>query len=635
MTETSVTVERTYAADPRLVWALLGDTGRFDRAMGLGLPAYRWEVIDGHREHIGKALQSGMKVEWIEPPYEWIEGRMLRATRRFIKGPLGDGGVHIEIAPTTGGTTARARLWGDAPHWYMGLIRPLVVSQLRRRASAYLDAVGEVLRGQNGALDLDASPATQAAALLARGGSVTTRGATTPVDRIELERRAERLRVALGSDAAARLAGWIAEQPDEDVAQMQPFALARVWQLDRRDVLRAFLHGTRAGLVELNWQVNCPVCRVSAGVATSLGGVGRQIHCDACNIAYDVDFGRSVEAVFRCHPAVRAVTPAMFCAASPSLRPHVIAQLGIEPRGRREEPLPLRSGAIIVRTLGTQRPVERAEEDIPAELHVRVDADALVVSARGTARDGATTTLVVESTLDEVCHVVIERGTWVSDAVLGSAVASLPEFIELFATEAPAAGLELTVGRLALLFSDLTGSTALYERVGDARAFAIVQEHFRAMAAIVAAHDGAVVKTMGDAVMASFARTEDATRAAMAMVDATAREHGALGIGVKVGIHEGPCLAVRANDRLDFFGTTVNVAARLQAQAHGSELVMTSDVATTVAPLVSALSVRRFRAALKGIAAEQDLMGFDLGARTEPATPTAAARTVDAGDGGD
>lgn len=611
MSETTVTIEREYSAPAALVWALLGDTGRFDRAMGLGLPAYRWEVVDGRREHIGRALQNGLKVEWIEPPYEWIEGRMLHGTRRFIKGPLGSGGVHIDVEPTATGSRARARLWGDAPHWYMTLLQPLVVSQLRRRASAYLDAIGEVLRTARAPVDDGAPAVVQATALLGGPTSAMTSGTTTPVDRAEFERRAERLRASVTGASIDRVIAWVGERPDEDVAQMQPFALARTWGLPRREVLRAFLHATRAGMVDLNWQVNCPVCRVAAGVASKLEGVTRQIHCEACNIAYDVDFGRSVEAVFRCHPAIRSVTPAVFCAASPTLRPHVVAQLSVEPRGRREQPLPLRNGGVLVRTLGPQRPAERTDEDVPAELHVRIGAEGIDIEGRGQATDGMTNVVLV-SELDAPCTVVVERGTWSSDAVLGAAVASLPEFMELFATEAPAAGLELTVGRLALLFSDLTGSTALYERVGDARAFAIVQEHFRSMEAIVAAHDGAVVKTMGDAVMASFARTEHAVAAAIAMAAAAHRDHGALGIGVKLGIHEGPCLAVRANDRLDFFGTTVNVAARLQAQARASELVMTAEVAAPLGAVLERASTRRFRAALKGIAAEQELVGIDL-----------------------
>ncbi|MBC8071574.1 MAG: adenylate/guanylate cyclase domain-containing protein, partial [Deltaproteobacteria bacterium] len=283
-----------------------------------------------------------------------------------------------------------------------------------------------------------------------------------------------------------------------------------------------------------------------------------------------------------------------------------------------------RDGAVLVRTLGSQRAAERHEHDVPAELLVRVRADAVAIEASGTA-EGGDTRLVLVSELDEPAYVLLERGTWSSDAVLGAAIASFPEFVELFATEAPAAGLDLSIGRMAFFFSDLTGSTALYERVGDARAYAIVQDHFRMMETVIAKHEGAVVKTMGDAVMATFCRIDLAVAAAIEVTEAAAHDHGRHGIGVKLGVHEGACLAVRANDRLDFFGTTVNIAARLQAQACGGELVMLRDLAEhpRVAALLQTRPIaRRFRAALKGIALEQELVGVEL------SPPTVASATV-------
>ena len=83
-----IEIERFYEAPAALVWALLSDTNRFDRAMGFTLPVYAWRDIDGRREHVGRAKQNGLTVEWIEPPYQWIEGRMLLSHRAFILGPI-------------------------------------------------------------------------------------------------------------------------------------------------------------------------------------------------------------------------------------------------------------------------------------------------------------------------------------------------------------------------------------------------------------------------------------------------------------------------------------------------------------------------------------------------------------------
>jgi class 3 adenylate cyclase len=212
---------------------------------------------------------------------------------------------------------------------------------------------------------------------------------------------------------------------------------------------------------------------------------------------------------------------------------------------------------------------------------------------------------------DEVA-LLLERASWSADAVLGTTIASMSEFANLFATEAPAAGVELSVGHVALLFSDLTGSTALYERVGDARAFAIVEDHFRLCERQIAESGGAIVKTMGDAVMASFPTLREGVRAALGMIRAHDAKYAEMGLGVKLGVHAGPCLLVRANERRDYFGTTVNVSARLQAQAASSELVLTAANADdpSVAAVIEGRARRPFQAKLKGIREEQQLLAI-------------------------
>jgi class 3 adenylate cyclase len=447
--------------------------------------------------------------------------------------------------------------------------------------------------------------------MAARPYDALTQGPRSPTAAAELQRRAARLAdKGLCGELVDRLTTALAERPDEEVAQMRPFELATRWGVDRRELLRVFLHATRAGLVDLRWQINCPVCRVAAQVVGTLADVTGKVHCAACNIGYGVDFGKHVEAVFQCHPAIRAVETSVFCASSPSFLPHVVAQLGVLPGKTRSEPSDLAAGAFHLRLL-------TGEATTDVELG---DASSLVVSIAPnelraeSAAAGPAATLTVGSSSERPAVVLVERGGFDSAAVLGSTIATLPDFVDLFATEAPATGVELSIAHLALLFSDLTGSTALYERVGDARAFAIVQEHFRDMTDAVVEHRGAVVKTMGDAVMASFTSSVDAVAAAIRMIEQCRHRHGALGLGAKLGVAAGPCLAVRANERLDFFGTTVNLAARLQAKAEGGQIVVTADLAAhpDIRARVEAYPKTTLKATLKGISAEQHLIAIDV-----------------------
>src|SRR6202041_2898045 len=143
-------------------------------------------------------------------------------------------------------------------------------------------------------------------------------------------------------------------------------------------------------------------------------------------------------------------------------------------------------------------------------------------------------------------------------------------FRDLYGTDTLDAEQRLKITSLTFLFTDLKGSTQLYERVGDLAAFDLVRTHFHVLHEIVAAETGAVVKTIGDAVMATFHSPDHAVAAALRMRDAMHKlndERDSEDLVLKIGIHEGPCLAVVLNDRQDYFGQTVNIAARVQGLA--------------------------------------------------------------------
>ena len=148
---------------------------------------------------------------------------------------------------------------------------------------------------------------------------------------------------------------------------------------------------------------------------------------------------------------------------------------------------------------------------------------------------------------------------------------------------------------MAVLFTDLIGSTAMYAKTGDAGAFRIVNDHFDVVRDIVARHEGAMVKTIGDAVMAVFVDPLKCFDAALEL-DESIRTISADGepLRMRVGFHVGPCIAMRANDRIDYFGTTVNLAARLESLAHAGEITLAKEVAErpAIAARLSGLGAR-------------------------------------------
>ena len=168
----------------------------------------------------------------------------------------------------------------------------------------------------------------------------------------------------------------------------------------------------------------------------------------------------------------------------------------------------------------------------------------------------------------------IERATWSDDALRPGMLLSFQEFRDLFSEEYIGADVKLAVGEQTLLFTDVVGSTAFYAARGDPAAFIEIKKHFDEVFAIVAANRGAGVKTIGDAVMATFVSPVDAVRASRQIHDAFNPKRTDTPIRLRISLNTGPCIAVRLNSNADFFGGTVNVAAKLQALAEGYQIAM-------------------------------------------------------------
>ena len=99
----------------------------------------------------------------------------------------------------------------------------------------------------------------------------------------------------------------------------------------------------------------------------------------------------------------------------------------------------------------------------------------------------------------------------------GKRLLTTQAFRDLFRSEVIKAQEGIAVRDITLLFTDLKGSTALYDRIGDLNAFALVQQHFDLLQDVVTSHHGAIIKTIGDAVMATFLEPADAVAAALSM----------------------------------------------------------------------------------------------------------------------
>ena len=537
---------------PEQLWPLVSDTNRFNR--DAGVPEVE-ELGGGENAHRRLRLSRlGVGVEWEEEPFEWVSPHRFSVVRRYTRGPVAELRTTATLEPEGGGT----RLVYDVRARPRGLLgRPAVALQVgvvsRRRFISVFRAYDRAARAGAGTLPV---PKPELAP-----------GAARRIDAA----KAAMLTVGVPAADVDRLAALVTDGDELTVVTIRPYALADAWGRDRRETLELCLQATRHGLLELRWELICPLCRNSAASGTSLDAVAGTIHCETCRIDLTADVSRSVEVAFRPTEAIRPVAHTRFCVAGPQVTPHVVAQQLLPAGESRTLELRLEPGRYRLRALGLDGgvPVDVAA-DGPRETLVRLDSGWPV----GDLRLGEDATVTIENASAGERLVMLERTAWSDTATTAAEVTALQAYRDLFAAEALRVGEPISVGTLTVVFTDLRGSTRYYREVGDAPAFGSVLGHIDVLRDAVAGEGGAVVKAMGDATMAVFPRPVAAVRAMLKGLEATAGRPLAL----KIGIHTGPCIAVSQNGVLDYFGSTVNLAARLVSLSPGGGLVVSEAV---------------------------------------------------------
>ncbi|HEX3498021.1 MAG TPA: adenylate/guanylate cyclase domain-containing protein [Stellaceae bacterium] len=576
------------AQPPEVLWPVIADTARFNEAAKL--PKYQVEDIlqrDGRVLRLARATVAGMTLEWEELPYEWVRGRSFRQTRLFRKGPLRRFGPIVELKPEGGGTLLTYTLTGEPKGVLGALLFRLgflekggaAIARLVKQATAYLAGARPLL--------FDYAPPS-----LPRGAAERVAAGVAQI-----------ASGAYGHGLESRLGEQLLTAQEVDLTRMRPLKLARDWAVEPRHVVELFLEATRIGLLRLSWDLLCPRCRGAKRSVAALDQLPKEAHCSACNIGYDADFARNVELSFQPSPSVRELTIGEYCLNGPFSTPHVVVQQVLAPGEERAVAASLPAGPYRLRTLepGGELDIDHSEGAAFPEIVV---ADGRVTagppSSPGEIR--------LRNRGSAAAGIVIESREWVADALTAHRATLLQAFRDLLPGEALRPGEDIAIDNVTLMFTDLAGSTALYERIGDGPAYRLVRDHFAFLAGAVRQHNGTLVKTIGDAVMAAFSDPADAVRAALAVQDEVGAFNAAQGndaITIKIGLHGGACIAVTMNDRLDYFGSTVNTAARLQGQSRGGDVVLSETLATD--PAVAALLADRPRSAeraqLKGLAA--------------------------------
>jgi class 3 adenylate cyclase len=421
------------------------------------------------------------------------------------------------------------------------------------------------------------------------------------------------LRQSADPATVAAIETLIQEAPDRALCRINVLDFAAKAGLDEEQAIAAFLHAARQGIFELSWNVLCPGCGGVLQSSATLKAVDRDEYiCAWCASGYTPTLDEIVEVTFTISRRVRRIA-----AHDPDELPfneyfrQVFWGSGIDLPDNFEEliqeivldaiELPRGGKALLSLQLPAEfvillDPVTHCTQflDVKGEptrerQNVSFALDKFRVHTETAELRPGPIRLALENLTDSR----VLPGLWVANEKLHELLGRRRPFLtakrlltnqvfrDLYGTNTIDAEQRLKITSLTFLFTDLKGSTELYERVGDLVAFDLVRAHFQLLNEIVAAEAGAVVKTIGDAVMATFPTPDRAVAAALRMREAMQRLNGARhgeDLSLKIGIHEGPCLAVVLNDRQDYFGQTVNIAARVQGLADSRTILATGPV---------------------------------------------------------
>ena len=557
-------------SSPERLWPFIADTNRFNR--DTGVPKIQVEKYGERRRNARRKLRLsiyGMPVEWEEQPFEWVKPVRFGIERVYNKGPMARLRVRAELnEKSDGGTHLTYELWATPrnltgriaiPSQVKLIIEPRFRAAIKQYDKSAVNSAGNVSREANTSLssfDLSRLQALHAKLI----------ESIADTEMVEQKRA-----------IADHLAGFVEHGDDFDVGRIRAYKLADDWREPRRLVLEMCLRAVRVGLLDFQWDLLCPLCRGPQESPLSLKDVNQHSHCEACKIDFTVDFDRYVELTFRPNPAVRRVEATSYCIGSPQLTPHVVAQQLLTAGDKRVLSLPLEEGRYRLRTL-----------ELPGSQDLDVSSEGenfaqVVVSDQGWSKSPLHVIenfeLRIENQTEAEQLVMLERMAWTDQATTAAEVTALQMFRDLFSSEALRPGEQISVGTLTVLFTDLRHSTQLYREIGDATAFGRVMTHFDVLRKEIADNDGAIVKTIGDAVMAVFRSAADALSAMLeAQKKLSEPPEGTMPLTLKAGLHTGPCIAVTLNDRLDYFGSTVNMAARLEGLSTGSDVIISGAV---------------------------------------------------------
>lgn len=532
------------------LWAVISDTSRMNKAMGLS-PREEFEQ-NGLRLVRSKFL--GQEEEWIELPWTWIVNQEINLERVYKKGLMQKLTGQFRILPEK--TSDGLNQVEISFTWYGNaftrfVIGPLSAKFLQKAMPEYLRSQERIYFSNAQAKNLALTPLRQ-----------LTAQDTDFIEAISKEAQSSK------PEVLKTILRHLVASDSLDIHKINPKKISKDTGLKVHDVIEQLTKLTQSGYLALTWDVICPHCRGPQLETSKLRFVSESTTCQSCDLEFSTQSDRSIEVTFKPQSKFRKVVNVNYCVAEPAKKSHILMNWPVGEM-RSAAKIDLKPGTYRARTLHGKKECElKVEDKISSMQKVKLDFK----QPQMTLASGETEIFYAGAEKD---FFVFESLAWSDERYLAGEALSNTHIRTLVNDDLLKSGVKLDIGEQIILFTDIVGSTPMYKRLGDNKAFMAVQDHYVEIENIIKANSGVVVKFIGDAVMAAFTDASLAFKTNNEIHSAFKNNKDSLVL--RTSFHIGQVLCVNMNVGLDYFGQTVNTAAKLQGWADGFETAVSEQ----------------------------------------------------------
>jgi len=548
-------------SSPEEIWPLITDLNRLFK--DLRQPSIK-------QTHITQSVEPGFvqlsynginRYEiWEEEPYEWEYPFRFGFKRHYQSGSFKNFKVQADLQPNSSGSRLNIEIWAEPRIGILSIlstfkIKTLLKNRLRKTVQRYDKLAVHKHKPYQHAKKKG----------LVRSGEKRLQQILDNLHNSEVD-----------ANILQKLVNFIRRADDPELKRIHPYELADYWNLPRQQVLEVFFYAAKADLLNFNWDLHCPHCRSIQESVKTLNQIHEPIYCDKCEKEFSVNFNKTIQLSFTPHPLIRKISDKQYCLRGPQTKTHVYIQQYLDPGEKRYLKTDLPKGSYTLRTNQTQGTATiRVSEHGNDTVHIDIRSTGL---SGEEGHISESPNLSIQNSSSKKQLITLEHQSWCNYSLSAAQATSSQLFRNLFSNEVLKKGEKIAVDNLTLMFTDLFDSTGMYNKEGDAKAVGQVIDHFEVLQETIAAENGAIVKTIGDSVMAVFCKPAHALRAYLRAQELLSQDDRFdNNLQLKAGIHHGSCVAVNLNSRIDYFGSTVNIASRFVDFASENEAIISEE----------------------------------------------------------